>query len=86
MTTGVPQTLNTEELRTFVADALDVDSGMVTDDANFVAELGADSLKALEVMVGLEKKYQIKITENEVRDMTTFAEVRDLVANKLGSH
>jgi acyl carrier protein len=84
MTTGIPNTLNAEELRGFVANVLDVDSDAVTDDANFVAELGADSLKALEVMVGLEKKYRIKISEEEVKDITTFAEVRDLVAAKLG--
>jgi acyl carrier protein len=83
MTTGVPHTLNPEELRGFVANVLDVDSDAVTDDAHFVAELGADSLKALEVMVGLEKKYRIKISEDEVRDITTFAEVRDLVTAKL---
>jgi acyl carrier protein len=83
MTTGTSHTFDAEELRDFVANVLDVDSDMVTDDAHFVAELGADSLKALEVMVGLEKKYQIKINEEEVRDMTTFAEVRDLVAAKL---
>lgn len=77
------QTLDPEDLRRFVADVLDVDAESVTDDAHFVAELGVDSLKALEVLVALERKYQIKISEDEVRDMTTFAEVRDLVQGKL---
>jgi acyl carrier protein len=77
------QTLDPEDLRQFVADVLDVDPENVTDDAHFVAELGVDSLKALEVLVALERKYQIKISEDEVRDMTTFAEVRDLVQGKL---
>jgi len=82
MTTSA-KTLDPEELRGFVADVLDVDQESVTDDAHFVAELGVDSLKALEVLVALERKYQIKISEDEVRDMTTFAEVRDLVQGKL---
>lgn len=85
MTTSVNNTFDPEDLRLFVADTLDVDSSSVTDDAHFVAELGADSLKALEVMVGLEKKYQIRITEDEVKDMTTFAEVRDLVTEKVAA-
>ncbi|HEX6074142.1 MAG TPA: acyl carrier protein [Micromonosporaceae bacterium] len=83
MSMSVEQTLDPEELRRFVADVLDVEVDNVTDDAHFVAELGVDSLKALEVLVALERKYQIKISEDEVRDMTTFAEVRDLVAGKL---
>jgi acyl carrier protein len=84
MSMSVEQTLDPEDLRRFVADVLDVEVDSVTDDAHFVAELGVDSLKALEVLVALERKYQIKISEDEVRDMTTFAEVRDLVSGKVG--
>lgn len=72
-----------EDLRQFVADVLDLDPETLTDDAHFVADLGVDSLKALEVLVALERKYQIKISEDEVRDMTSFSEVRDLVQSKL---
>jgi acyl carrier protein len=83
MSMAVDRTLDPEELRRFVADVLDVDAEMVTDDAHFVAELGADSLKALEVLVALERRYQITISEDEVRDMTMFAEVREMVERKL---
>lgn len=85
MSTNVGQVLDPEELRDFVADVLDLDTESVTDDAHFVAELGVDSLKALEVLVALERKYQIKISEDEVKDMTCFAEVRELVTDKLGA-
>ncbi|MBS2962351.1 acyl carrier protein [Actinocrinis puniceicyclus] len=66
-----------------MADVLDLNVSDLTDDAHFVADLGMDSLKALEVMVALEKKYEIKITEDEVRDMTNFGDVRELVAAKI---
>ncbi|MEU8181949.1 acyl carrier protein [Micromonospora sp. NPDC049044] len=79
------RTLDPEELRRFVADVLDLDPESVTDDANFVAELGVDSLKALEVLVALERKYEIKISEDEVRDMTSFGEVREMVEEKLAA-
>lgn len=83
MTTSASQTLDPEELRSFVADVLDLDPDVLTDDANFVSELGLDSLKALEVTVALERKYQIKISEDEVRDITSFGDVRDMVSTKL---
>jgi acyl carrier protein len=82
MSTSVP-TFDPEELRRFVADVLDLDLENLTDDAHFVAELGMDSLKALEVTVALEKKFKIKITEDEVRDITNFSEVRELIDAKL---
>lgn len=83
--TSSSQTLDPEELRVFVADVLDIDPATLTDDAHFVAELGLDSLKALEVMIALEKKFDIKISEDEVRDMINFSEVTELVASKIGA-
>jgi acyl carrier protein len=85
MSMSLPQTFDPEELRRFVADVLDIDSEDLTDDAHFVAELGMDSLKALEVMVAMEKKYRVKITEDEVRDITNFGEVRDLLTAKVAA-
>ncbi|GAA2344154.1 acyl carrier protein [Streptomyces violaceusniger] len=73
-----------DELRTFVADVLDVDEEDVTDDADFVKTLGVDSLMALEVMVVLEKKYSVKLEEREMKDITTLRKVHDLLASKMG--
>ncbi|WP_432588176.1 acyl carrier protein [Streptomyces sp. HD1123-B1] len=76
-------TLDKEELRTFVADVLDVDEADLTDDADFVKNLGVDSLMALEVMVVLEKKYGVKLDEREMKDITCLRKVHDLLVSKL---
>ncbi|MEU1789271.1 acyl carrier protein [Streptomyces sparsogenes] len=76
--------LDLEELRAFVADVLDVEEEDVTDDADFVKELGVDSLMALEVMVVLEKKYAVKLREQEMKEITCLRNVHDLLASKLG--
>ncbi|MEU9795529.1 acyl carrier protein [Streptomyces sparsogenes] len=76
--------LDLEELRAFVADVLDVEEEDVTDDADFVKELGVDSLMALEVMVVLEKKYSVKLGEQEMKEITCLRNVHDLLASKLG--
>ncbi|MET7937787.1 acyl carrier protein [Streptomyces sp. NPDC005322] len=75
--------LDKEELRTFVADVLDVDEEDVTDDADFIKTLGVDSLMALEVMVVLEKKYSVKLEEQEMKEVTCLRKVYDLLASKL---
>lgn len=85
MPLNTAQTFDPEILRRFVADVLDLDPAAVTDDAHFVADLGMDSLRALEVLVALEKEYQIKISEEEVKDMTCFDDVRELVTGKLSA-
>ncbi|MFI0821511.1 acyl carrier protein [Streptomyces sp. NPDC021098] len=75
--------LDLDELRTFVAEVLDVEEEEVTDEADFVKDLGVDSLMALEVMVELEKKYAVKLEEREMKSITTLRKVHDLLAAKL---
>ncbi|KAK1179535.1 acyl carrier protein [Streptomyces sp. NBS 14/10] len=81
--TDTAAALDLEELRVFVADVLDVEEEEVTDDADFVKELGVDSLMALEVMVVLEKKYSVKLQEQEMKEITCLRKVYDLLASKL---
>lgn len=75
--------LDKEDLRGTVADVLDVEEASVTDDALFVDDLGVDSLMALEVMVVLEKKYGVKLTEEELREVSCLQKAHDLIAEKL---
>jgi acyl carrier protein len=55
-----------EELRVLVADALELPVQEVTDDAAFIDDLGVDSLAALEIAVRLEGKYGMKIENFEL--------------------
>lgn len=85
MSVSPTETVNTEELRDLVAGVLDVDSSAVTDDADFVKDLNVDSLMALEVMVALEKKYKIELDEEELKNISSFAQVRELVSSKVAT-
>lgn len=75
--------LNLEDLRRTVAGVLDVDLAEVTDDASFVEDLGGDSLLALEIVVVLEKKYQVKFSESELQEITSLPKAYGLLASKL---
>lgn len=75
-------TLNKEDLRELVADTLDVETVDVTDQADFVEQLGVDSLMALEVAVQVEKKIGMKITEDELKEIRNFGDVYDILARK----
>ncbi|MFC0599945.1 acyl carrier protein [Streptomyces palmae] len=76
-------TIDREELRSVMADALDIPQAKITDTANFVEDLGVDSLMSLEVMVQLEQKYGVKLTEEEFRTITTFQDAHTLLQNRL---
>ncbi|KJS52822.1 acyl carrier protein [Streptomyces rubellomurinus] len=76
--------LDMDELRTTVADVLDVDESELTDEADFVNEVGVDSLMAMEVMVVLERKYGVTLGEEELKQVTCLKKAHDLLADKLG--
>nr|BCN28637.1 acyl-carrier protein [Streptomyces sp. SANK 60404] len=80
MTTAV---LDKEELRELVADALDVEVDEVTDDANYIEDLGVDSLMGLEILVQLEKKFGVKISEEEFGQITNFGQTYTLLSGKV---
>ncbi|KJY31183.1 MULTISPECIES: acyl carrier protein [Streptomyces] len=81
--TTAPAVLELENLRRTVADVLDVEETELTDEADFVNDLGVDSLMALEVMVVLEKKYGVKLGESELKEVTCLRKAYDLLDAKL---
>lgn len=85
MSENIATTVDTTELRTLVADALELPEEEVTDEAHFKDDLDVDSLMALEIVVNLEKRYQIKVAESDFTDVSTLSQVRDLVEAKLRS-
>jgi acyl carrier protein len=59
------------EIRSLVAEILEIDENKVTPDARFVEELGMDSMMALEILASVEKKYKVKIPEEYLTKVTS---------------
>jgi len=60
----------TEDLRALIADHLGVDVKRVTDEAHFAADLGADWLDRLELMIAIEDQFaDVEITDDDVDQM-----------------
>src|SRR6266700_1465612 len=57
---------NTSEIRLLIDKHLDVDIKRVTDDARFIGDLGADWLDHLELMIVMEDRFGLEITEDNV--------------------
>ncbi|MFI5763612.1 acyl carrier protein [Streptomyces sp. NPDC051563] len=75
--------LDIEDLRTLIAEILDVDTAEVTDTADFREDLDVDSLLALEILVTLERKYRVKMGESNLQLMRSLKAVHGLLAEKL---
>jgi acyl carrier protein len=69
-----------EELREIVAEVLELEPEEITDAADFVDEYGADSLRAIEILARIEKRYRVEIPQSELPKMQNLRAVYDEVA------
>lgn len=75
------------ELRALIADVLDLEQTMIADDTHFINDLGVDSLLSLEVLVALERRYKVTLSENDLREMSSLSQAAALLARRLdGRH
>jgi acyl carrier protein len=70
-TKRIPATegFNANEIRTLIAAHLGVDIKRVTDEARFIGDLGADWLDHLELMIMMEDRFGLEITEDNVNQI-----------------
>ena len=64
-----------EHLVAEIANILELEETEITDQSDFVEDLGMDSLQALELMVSLEKKFRISFPEEALGQFTNIQSV-----------
>ena len=68
------------ELRELIIEIAEIDS--LPDDTHF-KDLGIDSMMGVEIVAAIERKYQIKIDDSELPDVSTLTKSWELVNSKL---
>jgi acyl carrier protein len=72
-----------QDIRDLVAEVLEVEPAGIDGGASFVKDLGMDSMMALEILAGVEKKYRITIPEEMLPKFTdlnsTIKIVKDII-------
>lgn len=66
-----------------IADKLGVSESEITEKANFVSDLGADSLDVVELVMEIEKKFDIQIPDQDAETFKTVGDAVDYIAGKL---
>ena len=71
-----------EELRALIAEISEMDE--IPDDVSF-KDLGIDSMMGVEIVAAIERKYQVKIDDSELVEVTTLNNAMALVQKKQGA-
>jgi acyl carrier protein len=70
-------------LREVAVEVLSVDGAAVQEDARFKEDLDADSLDLVELVMGLEERFDISVPEEDLDGVATVGQAVDLVMGKV---
>lgn len=70
------------KVKAIIVDKLGVDESMVTTEANFTNDLGADSLDTVELIMELEKEFGVSIPDEDAESISTVGAAIDYIKSK----
>ncbi len=73
-----------DRVKAIIVDKLAVDENEVTPEASFTTDLGADSLDTVELIMELEKEFEISIPEDDAQKIQTVGDAISYIENVKG--
>lgn len=74
-----------ERVTKLIMDKLGVDESEVTKEANFIQDLGADSLDTVELIMEFEKEFDVSIPDEQAEKITTVGQAIDYLEAQVNS-
>lgn len=78
--------MSKEEVKTrvikIVSEQLGVEADKITEDSNFMEDLGADSLDTVELVMALEDEFDCEIPDEEAEKLKTVGEALSYIDSK----
>ena len=68
-----------EKVKELLAEQLGIDAKTISDDANILEDLGADSLDIIEMLMTLEDEYGVTIPDDQINQVKTVKQVAELI-------
>lgn len=72
-----------EKLKEIISEQFGVDVDIISEDTDIVADLGADSLDVVEMMMALEEEYGITIEDEKIPELKTVGDVVNCVESMI---
>lgn len=72
-----------KEVRIKISEIMEIPEEKLNEDSRFVEDLGADSMKAIEIVASIEKSYRIEIPEEEIPKMRCLKNIYEFLQSKM---
>ena len=70
------------KVKKMVADHLGIEESKVVDEANFIDDLGADSLDTVELVMAFEEEFGSEISDSEAEKILTVGDAIKFIESK----
>ena len=68
-----------------IAEVLEMDESMINEEANFIFDLGADSMQSLQLVAGFEEEFDIEMDEDKALEVQTVGDAVTFIFAYLNS-
>jgi len=71
-----------EKVRKVIADTLGIKEEKITPESSIIDDLGADSLDTVELVMDLERKFRIEISDEDAEKLRTVQDIIDYIGKQ----
>ena len=68
-----------QKLQKIIAEVLRIDDTDIVQEMSFIDDLGADSLELFQILMGVEKEFDISIDEETLKDVITVGDLLEII-------
>jgi acyl carrier protein len=72
-----------DKVKRILAERLEIDPSEIRPDAQFINDLGADSLDIVELLMSLEDEFDIEISDDEAEQIMTVKDAVEFITKRL---
>ena len=72
-----------EKIKEIINDKLGVENSKITIEAEFIKDLGADSLDTVELIMQFEEEFGIEIPDEDAEKLLSVGQALDYISNKV---
>jgi len=71
------------QVKDVVSNVLKVDAAEISDDSNFIFDLGADSMQSVELVAGFEEEFDIEMDQDKALEIQTIQDAVNFISGYL---
>ncbi|MDX1701608.1 MAG: phosphopantetheine-binding protein [Melioribacteraceae bacterium] len=73
----------TKKVKNCISTVLEIDSNTISNDSNFIFDLGADSMQSITLVAAFEEEFEIELDEDKALEVQTVSDAVEFIKTYL---